>query len=49
MIELIVLVVAIVVIVKLWKFFAALIVLGLFWAGVGIVWLMAHYDLGFFA
>ncbi len=49
MIELIVLVVVIVIIVKFWQVFAALIVLVLFWAAVGTVWLMAHYDLGFFA
>ena len=49
MIELIVLVVAIVIIVKFWEVFAGLIVVVLFWGGVGTLWLMAHYNLGFFA
>lgn len=49
MIELIVLVVAIVIIVKFWEVFATIIVVALFWCGVVVLWLMAHYNLGFFA
>jgi hypothetical protein len=48
MIELIALVVGIVIVVRFWQVFAALIGVGVFaWLGV-VLWVMAEYDLGFF-
>jgi hypothetical protein len=48
MTEVIIIIVAIVIVIKAWKVFAGLIILGSFWAVVGCIWLVSHYDLWIF-